>query len=253
MVGKIVDSGSNNGSTFTITEVAALTLTVSETLNVQSKAQTVSTTLSSYIPEMIVVSGSNNTFLNVHIGNFSSHALSLGCIKVTGNRNFFGRCHFIGAGHATPAAVATAYDLLVDGGQENTFESCAFGTDTIIRAAANANIVFDGTAYRTRFYDCEVLAYSETAGKGAIKSMDATAFSGFQVFSRCRFLAWKPNGLSPLTSAFIGTKPNSGQILLDSCALVGWAAWDSVGGNDTLYVANSDATASGGGGIATAP
>lgn len=251
MTGKIVDSGSNNGATFTVTIAAALTLTVSETLNVQSKAQTVSTTLTSYNPEMIVVSGSNNIFLNVNIGNWSSHALALGGVKVTGSRNYFGNCHIVGAGHATPGAVATAYDLLVDGGQENEFVGCAFGTDTILKAAANGEIVFDGTAYRTKFRDCDILCYSETAGKGAIKSVDATAFSGFQVFTGCRFMAWKPNGLGSLTSAFIGTKPNSGQILMDSCSLVGWAAWDSVGGNDTVYIANSAAVATGAGGIAT--
>jgi hypothetical protein len=252
MKGVIVDSGSNNAATFTVTVAEALSLTVSETLNVQTKAETVSTTLTSYIPEMVLVSGDNNRFLNFNIGNWSSHALSLGGIKVTGNRNYFGMGHAVGAGHATPGAVATAYDLLVDGGQENDFERITFGTDTILKAAANAEIVFDGTAYRTRFRDCDILCYSETAGKGAVKSMDATALSGFQVFSRCRFMAWKPNGLGALTSAFIGTKPTSGQILMDACSLVGWAAWDSVGANDTVYIGNSAAVASGAGGIATA-
>jgi hypothetical protein len=252
MTGKIVDSGSNNGSTFTVTEVAALTLTVSETLNVQSKAQTISTTLTSYCPEIILVSGHNNAFLNVNIGNWSSHALALGGVKVTGNRNYFGNCHMVGAGHATPGAVATAYDIQ-DEGQENVFERCIFGTDTVLRAAANANVVFDGGAWRSRFIDCDFISYSETAGHGAIKSYDATAMSGVHIFTRCRFIAWKPNGMGSLTSAFIGTKPNSGQILIDSCSLLGWAVWDSVGGNDTVWIANSHAVASGAGGIATAP
>jgi hypothetical protein len=38
---------------------------------------------------------------------------------------------------------------------------------------------------------------------------------------------------------------------MDCCSLVGWAAWDSVGGNDMVYVANSAAVAAGAGGIAT--
>ncbi len=201
---------------------------------------------------LITVSGDNNSFYNVHLFNGGSDAAALGALKVTGNRNHFENCHFIGAGHATPAAAAGAYDVMIDAGQENNFERCTFGTDTIIRGA-NGNIVFDGEAWRNSFYDCDIICYSETAGKGAIKSADATAFSGVQTFSRCRFTAWKPNGLGSLTSAFIGTKPNSGQILMDSCSLLGWAAWDSVGANDTVYVANSHAVASGVGGIATAP
>jgi hypothetical protein len=48
MTGKIADSGSNNGATFTVSgTVAALTLTVTETLIAQTKAQTVSCVLTS--------------------------------------------------------------------------------------------------------------------------------------------------------------------------------------------------------------
>lgn len=205
------------------------------------------------LANLITVSGSNNRFENVSFFNSGSNVAAVGCVKVSGHRNAFINCHMVGAGHATPAAAVTANDLTIDGGQDNSFERCVFGTDTIIRAAANGNIVFDGTAWRNNFYDCDVICYSATAGKGAIKSADADAFSGFQIFARCRFMAWKDNGLGALTSAFIGTKPTSGQILMDSCSLVGWAAWDSVGANDTVYVSNSDATASGAGGIATAP
>lgn len=217
------------------------------------RARVANATASTNLAVLITVSGDNNHFKNIHMFNGGSNVAAVGCLKVTGNRNFFENCHFIGAGHATPAAAVGAYDLAIDGGQENCFEKCVFGTDTIIRAAANGNLLLDGGAWRSSFYDCDFICYSETAGKGAIKSADADSISGFHIFSRCRFMAWKPNGLGALTSAFIGTKPTSGQILLDSCSLAGWAAWDSVGGNDTLYVANSDATASGGGGIATAP
>ena len=251
MVGKIVDSGSNNGSTFTVVTAAALTLTISETFNVQTKAQTVSSALTSYVPELILLSGSNNTFINIEVFNASSHALSLGCLKISGARNYFWNCHFTGAGHATPAAVATAYDLELAASQENTFERCTFGTDTIIRAATNGNIRYSGGAWRSKFIDCDVVSYSATSTKGFILSADASAFSGIQVFTRCRFKNWTPNGLTNLASAFIGTKPTSGQILMDCCSLIGCAAWDSVGANDTVYVGNSAAVATGAGGIAT--
>jgi hypothetical protein len=219
---------------------------------VYGRARIANAAATTNIANLVTVSGSNNFFKNIAMFNGGSNVASVGCLKVTGHRNHFENCHFVGAGHATPAAAVGAYDVLVDGGQDNSFEKCVLGTDTIVRAAANGNVLFDGGAWRTKFTDCDIVAYSETAGKGAIKSADADAISGFHVFSRCRFTAWKPNGLGALTSAFIGTKPTSGQILIDSCTLAGWAAWDSVGGNDTLYIANSDATASGAGGIATA-
>lgn len=220
---------------------------------VYSRARIANATATTNIANLITMSGSNNRFENVGMFNGGSNVASVGCLIVSGHRNAFVNCHFVGAGHATPAAAVGANDVKIDGGQDNTFEKCTFGTDSIVRAAANGNILFDGTAWRTSFYDCDIICHSETAGKGAIKSADADAFSGVQIFTRCRFIAWKPNGMGALTSAFIGTKPTSGQILLDSCSLLGWAAWDSVGGNDTLYISNSDATASGAGGIATAP
>lgn len=251
MTGYIADSGSNNGATFTVVTVAALTLTVSETLNVQSKAQCGSCTLTSYNANMITVSGSNNAFFNLHIGNFGTQAGSLGCVKVTGNRNYFGNCHLIGAGHATPGAVATAYDLEINAGEENTFERCVFGTDSVLWAAASGAIRFDGGAWRTRFYNCEVVKNSATAGQGAINVIDATAMSGVHLFKNCTFTLWNENGLNLSTALVIGTKPTSGQILFDGSSELGWSAWGAAGMSGCIYIVNSDATASGAGGIAT--
>jgi len=257
MTGYIADSGSNDGATFTVTQVSALTVTVTETLNVQSKAQTVSCVLSSYLAEVIKVPGANNAFFDISVGNYGDQVGALGAVTVKGERNYFDRCHILGACNAVPAAQAGAFDLKFgDNGSENTFERCTIGSNTIIRAAANGNIVLAGTAAatapdRNAFYDCDILAWSDTAGKGAIKSDGALSMQGVLVFSRCRFMNWNDNGIGNLDSAFIGTKPTSGAILMDSCSLVGWTAWDSVAGNDMVYVANSAAVASGGGGIAT--
>ena len=236
-----------------ITAVTAGTLTLATigTLVTETAANAGASVVSSYNANMITVSGDNNSFSNLSISNFGDDALALGGVSVTGNRNHFSNCHIVGAGNATPGAVTSAYSLKIDGGQENTFDACVIGTDSVLKAAANGEIAFDGDAWRNRFYDCEVVSYSETAGKGAIISADATAFDGWQVFSRCRFMNFYTNGITGLTSAFIGTAPNSGYLLMDSCSLAGWSAWDSVGGNDTVYVSNSDATASGAGGIAT--
>lgn len=252
MTGVIVDSGSNNGATFTVTVAEALSLTVSETLNVQAKASTVSTTLTSYLASLVNLTGKNNTFLNTFFVNEDSHVRSVGCVNDAAGRNYFQNCHFIGGCHATPGAAVGVNDFAFDANEEDTFVSCTFGTDTIARTGAvNANLLYDGGAWRTRFYDCDFVRQGTTTSAGFIKSADATSMSGIHVFSRCRFMNWTPNGLTDLLSAFVGTKPNSGQFLMDGCSLVGCAAWDAQAANNTVYVANSDATASGAGGIAT--
>ena len=245
----IANSGTNDG-VYTITVVAAGTLTVTESVTTENAATAGSTTITSYQASLITVSGDNNAFYNVHIANYGTSQYAVGGLKVTGNRNAFINVHGIGGGHATPAATTGMYSLHASG-EENTYVSCTFGTDTIIRAAANGEILFDGTMRRNKFVDCRVISYSVTAGKGAIKSADATSIDGWTVFKGCSFTNWNTGDLSALTSAFIGTNPNNLGLLMTDCSLIGWAAWDSVGGNDRVYVTNSAVTASGAGGIAT--
>jgi len=251
MKGAIADSGSNNDATFTVTAVTALTITVSETLNVQAKASTISTTLLSYCTHAIEVSGSNNAFYNLHVYNGGASDLSVGGIKVSGNRNFFKNVSAIGAAGTAAAATANGYDLFVNGGQENTFERCVFGTDTVLKGDAATVVKFDSDAWRTRFYDCEFIIETATAGAGGISIADATALSGYQLFKDCTFLLWNDNGVGASTALVIGTKPNSGQLIFDKCAEYGWSAWGASGMAGCVLVAAPAVAANGGGGIAT--
>ena len=244
----IANSGTNDG-VYTITVVAAGTLTVTESVTTENAATAGSTTITSYQASLITVSGDNNTFYNTHIANYGTSQYAVGGLKVTGNRNAFLNCHGIGGGHATPAATTGMYSLHASG-QENTYVKCTLGTDSIVRAAANGEILFDSLAWRNRFYNCEILSHSTTAGKGAIKSADANSMSGIQYFENCAFHNWNPNGIAAVDSLFIGTKPTSGAIHLHNPGIVGYTATDSVAGNDMVYVTGY-ATASGAGGLAT--
>ena len=238
-----------NDGNYIVTGVTATTLTCSAaTFTVQTAAVAGSTTIVNYLTDVLVVSGDNNTFINVHIANYESSALSLGGVQVSGERNSFVNCHMIGSCHSTPSAEIGAYSLKLDGASENTFYGCVIGTSTIAKEAANGEILYDSGARHNHFIDCEVYTSSTTIGKAAIKSVDAGSIIGIEVFTRCRFMNFKGNGMSALTVAFIGTGPTSGYILMDSCSLVGYAAWAA---GTTVYVANSDATAAAGGGIAT--
>lgn len=247
-----IDSTSNtNDGQAIITAVTAGTITCSgSTFTPETAASAGATVITTYVTHLIEVSGDNNAFYNVSMFNGGENALEVGCLKVSGNRNYFGGCHFVGAGNATPAATTGAYDVFLNGAAENTFESCTFGTDTIIRAAANGNLIYDGGCLRNRFYDCDFVSYSETAGHGHINSIDASSMQGVDIFSGCRFINWKPNGAGALTACQIGTAPTSGHFLFDSCSFFGFTA---VGASGAVYVANSAVVASGAGGISTTP
>lgn len=105
---------------------------------------------------------------NVQFFNGGDADEDSGAVKVSGGRNHFINCMFAGMGHVTPAARAAAYSLTVTG-EENTFEHCSIGLQTIIRAAANAELILSGNCYRNKFIHCEFLSWSVTAGKVLVK------------------------------------------------------------------------------------
>jgi len=204
------------------------------------------------LASLINVTGNNNVFANMSIVNYGDSVVAVGALIVSGARNHFVNVHVSGCGNATPAAATGANDLYLTG-SENTFDRCTFGTNSTIRAGTNANIVLDGPVGQCFFNGCHILSYSATLTHGAIKSYDATAISGWIIFRDCTFVNFNVNKGADLTSLFIGTNPNNEGILMHSCSMAGYAAWDSEAGNDVVFIGSSDATASGAGGIATAP
>ena len=243
--------GTNDGTGHIITAVVAGTITcAASTFTIQTAATAGATTVSSYNAQMITVSGENNRFLNMNLGNFSSDVLALGSLKVTANRNYFNNCHFVGAGHATPAADAGAYDLQLVA-SECVFDRCYFGTNTIIRAAANGNINLglSTTQIGQNFFNgCRILSYSATAGKLAIKIADAATLGGWIQFDGCSFVNWNSGAVTALTVAIGGASPNNCGILISpSCSMVGWAAWHA--NEDKVFTAGP-VGAAGTGGIA---
>ena len=197
--------------------------------------------------DLLHLAGDNNAFYNVHIGNFGDSVLELGGVKISGNRNYFGNCHLIGGGNATPGAETGAYSLKLDGCEELTFDGGTIGTDTVLKAAANGELLIDGGAKRICFNGTSFVTYSATAGKGAVKSADATSFQGIAQFNGCKFLNWNENGITAVDDVFIGTAPTSGAYAVTPDSMcVGFSGW-----GEKVYVAGAAAAASAGGQIAT--
>ncbi len=78
----------------------------------------------------MTVSADGCLFRNFSVYAGVASANPLGALKVTGTRNHFERMHISGIGHDT-MDVAGAYSLMLDGAQENLFERCEIGLDTI--------------------------------------------------------------------------------------------------------------------------
>jgi hypothetical protein len=115
---------------------------------------------------LMTISGSGCIFRNIQWFDGKDKDEDGACVLVSGSRCLFQRCFFAGMGHATPAARAGSYSLKVTG-EENCFDHCAIGLDTVKRTAANNELIVAGA--RNRFIKPEIRSWCETAGKFLMK------------------------------------------------------------------------------------
>lgn len=236
--------------TFVVSEVSALTLTLVGTVTASAGGIT---SITSYIATMFDITGSDNRFMNLYIANEGTHALSLIGVTVHANRNRFDHCHFRAGCNATTAAVATCASLCIDTASETEFNDCWFGDNNTIRTAASGTILLTGVQGQNFFNRCKVLQWSATANCAAIRVAAADTIGGQIFFDGCMFQNWRVNKgaiLSESAIYIVGASSNNKGILISGSTMYGWTSWCNVAG--TAFIGNSDATASGAGGIATA-
>ena len=254
MKGYTADSGSNNGSTFTITVATDLVLTISETFNVQAAGSVGSCTMTSYCPQLVSVTGANNRFRNVEFWNGGSQAGAIGGVTVSGIRNHFENVHITGGAGCT--ATSTVHSLqLATGARENVFDNCIFGTDTVDRGNnASGELYLNASTAdgRAIFNNCLFTSYTSTGtAHGAIKSASATAMGRNVLLTNCIFENYTPNLGADQTSMFVGTGLNTAKIILNGGVLCGYALADSSTTNKCVFVGIGSPTANGAGGVAT--
>lgn len=169
---------------------------------------------------LITVSGNGCVFKNIQFFNGKDADTDSGAVIVSGSRNAFLNCFIAGMGHATPAARAGSYSLTLSG-SENLFQDCTIGLDTIIRGAANSEVIISGT--RNRFVHCEIRSYSETSGKFLVKIDNSAGDLRDTIFDSCLFYNYTANWATGITDAF--DMPAAGSthfvILRGDCLFVG--------------------------------
>jgi len=247
MTGVFNTAGTNSNVTFTVSAVSALVLTGTVGTDSILDEGSTSHTLCAYLPQLFTLSGSNNRFYNLYFINEASHALNVGAVLITGNRNSFTSCHFNSTG-ALQSAAAGLYAVCVSASQVQ-FYNCWFGNNSIARSSTNGNILLGVSTTQIGqdfFTDCYILSTSTTAGHGAILVTNAATLGGWVQFKRCSFVNWLSGAITALTTAIIGATPDNCGIFLQDCAMVGWAAWSA---NNDKFVTTNAAGAAGTGGI----
>lgn len=167
---------------------------------------------------------------NIQFFNGGDADADAGAVIVSGGRNYFENCFFAGMGHATPAARAGSYSLKLTG-DECTFKRCTIGLATIVRSAANAELLMSGECNREKFIDCEFVSWSNTAGKFLVK-LDATAVPYTTQFENCLFNNFMSNngatGTALSNAISDGATPFHQIILRGSNPLVGVTGYADV-------------------------
>jgi len=178
-----------------------------------------STAVATFSP-MLTVSGNGCIFQNIALvqGIAENGVASIG-IHVTGLRNYFKNVSVLTGQQADQGDEAGTSWVRVDG-EENVFEDCYIGTDTIARSAANANVIFGSgsaeEAARNVFRNCIFPMYADNAGALFINAANATDTQRWQLFEGCTFVN---TGTSTTTEGvqFDG----NGVLLLKDCGFYG--------------------------------
>ncbi len=170
----------------------------------------------------ITVSGNGNIFSNISLvqGNSESGKASVG-ISCTGLRNYFSNVSVLTGQHANQGD-QVSYSVQITG-EENVFENCYIGTDTIARGnnAASANVRFGSgatdQAARNIFRNCMFMMFADDTEPLFISMQDENDAMRWNLFDGCNFIN---TGSSTLTAAVVWTGTSS-RLFLKDCAFFG--------------------------------
>lgn len=187
------------------------------------------------ISPLINWSANNSSMRNIHVFHGVDDATSKACLNVSGDRNYFSRCHIGGVGHAT-MDVADAYDLYVSG-SENLFEDCTFGIDTVGRSGAgDAQYGIRVGGARNVFRNCRFFCLAEADTYSWIYSA-ANDIDRFVLFENCLFYnAVGSTGVAIAQGLDVSLAGSpAGLVILKNCTAVGATDWVT-GGNAKVLI-----------------
>lgn len=186
------------------------------------------TTGAGFAGPQLTISGNGCLFANLEI--FQGYATGVANqinVKITGSRNVFRNCQISGMGDTTSAASAGSRSLLI-ASDENFFDHCVIGLDTISRGALNATVEFQSGAARNMFESCIFPALVSTAAAGlAVLVATAASIDRMTIFRNCTFYnASTFSGGAAGTGVMKLVAAAGGAILIDpTCVEYGYTDW----------------------------
>jgi len=135
-------------------------------------------------------------------------------VSVTGDYNAFLGVDFKGSLNATTGDDTAMRALNLDGGQENYFGGCTFGSDTIMRSAANATVEFENAASRNVFEDCRFIAAIDAATPVHVLFTGTSAIDRWVEFKNTSFYSFSANNATAMTACMnLSAQTATGHVL----------------------------------------
>ena len=202
---------------------------------------------------LFTLSANGCVIWNIEMFAGVASANPLGGMLVTGARNHIINCHIAGIGHAD-MDIAGAYSVNLSGAEENLFENCTIGIDTVpLSAQANSQLLISAnagvSATRNMFRDCTFLQYAAHATNPLFVRAVATTVDRWLRFHNCIFINPVDSGATALTHAVSIAAAVGGTILLTGAdfGYVGATNWNATSAGDVRAATGvaPDATAFG--------
>ena len=177
------------------------------------------------VSSLVTVTGSGCYFQNMECFNGINQAATQVGWTAGGGENYYKNCNFIGTGHATAAAQAGNRALIV-ASDENLFEDCTIGSDTIVRATnANATLEMTTGAARTIMRRCVFQSWITDVSDTQI-TIASGGMDRYLLLEQCTLHNFGSTMSAAITNA--GGSPG-GNVVLNNCIVIGATAIATTG------------------------
>lgn len=155
-------------------------------------------------------------------------------VSITGSYNSFQGVDFKGTYNATSADSTPWRALNINGGQENYFGGCTFGSDTMTRGVANATLELESAASRNVFDSCLFTMHQDTATTSLHVLLTGTnAIDRWIQFNNCTFYSFYTNHADKSAAVFDNSaQATTADILMTGNNLaIGFDDWEASASN----------------------
>jgi len=150
-------------------------------------------------------------------------------VNATSGYNYFERVHFAGMGNATTGDDTAGRVFVFNGSDENTFNGCYFGLDTVIRTAANYTLEFAASKNNSNnvFNNCIFTMIADADAPRHVFVANS-GLNRFAIFDSCFFIDNSDITTGTTQTDVMDTASGTDQggvLILKDCMNVGSTGW----------------------------